>query len=341
MLLHADLGVVRGAKARSMNIASKIPKLLAKVMTSAALLAFALRGVDIRSVKAQLAQADPATVAIAIALTTAISVAHAQRWRIVLDCLGWTLRFSAAVRLVLIGYFFNQTLPSIVGGDAFRAWGAYRNDIGASAAVSSVIIDRVLALASLLLMITIGLPWLFDLITVPLDRWIVLFVLVGATFSIACLLGLGRFATTLQRWRVTRLLIPVGTAAHTVFGNPRTSGQAVFLTVIAYAGASYVVHLLARGIAVDLGLGNSLLLIPLVTLVTVLPISIAGWGLRESAMVVALGLVGVPAIAAFSLSVLYGLVVMAAGLPGGFIWLATWRPEPRAHSARTAPPSHS
>ena len=57
-----------------MNIASKIPKLLAKVTISAALVAFALRGVDIRSVKAQLAQADPATVAIAIVLTTAISV---------------------------------------------------------------------------------------------------------------------------------------------------------------------------------------------------------------------------------------------------------------------------
>jgi uncharacterized protein (TIRG00374 family) len=324
-----------------MNMTSKIAKLLAKVMISAALIAFALRGVDIQSVKAQLAQADPATVAIAIVLTTAISVTHAQRWRIVLDCLGWTLRFSAAVRLVLIGYFFNQTLPSIVGGDAFRAWGAHRSEISASAAVSSVIIDRVMALASLLLMITIGLPWLFGLITVPRDRWIVLFVLAGAALGITCLLVLGRFATTLRRWRVTRLLIPVGAAARAVFGNLRSTAQAVFLTAIAYVGASYVAFLLARGIAVDLGFGNSLLLIPLVTLVTVLPISIAGWGLRESAMVVALGLIGVPAIAAFSLSVLYGLVVMAAGLPGGFIWLATWRPEPRAHTARTAPPSHS
>jgi hypothetical protein len=88
---------------------------------------------------------------------------------------------------------------------------------------------------------------------------------------------------------------------------------------------AYSVHLLARGISVDLGFGYSLLLLPLVTLVTVLPISIAGWGLRESAMVVALGLIGVPAAAAFSLSILYGLVVMASGIPGGMIWLVTRR----------------
>jgi hypothetical protein len=51
----------------------------------------------------------------------------------------------------------------------------------------------------------------------------------------------------------------------------------------------------------------------------VLPISIAGWGLRENAMVVALGFTGMQATEALSLSVLCGLVAMASGVPGALL----------------------
>jgi uncharacterized membrane protein YbhN (UPF0104 family) len=271
---------------------------------------------------------------------TGSSAIHTQRWRIVLNCLGRNLHFVLAWKLVLIGYFFNQTLPSTVGGDAFRVWGAYRNGVRVGDAISSVIIDRVAALASLLLMIVLGLPWLFELITVPSARWIVMLVLVGGALGMALLLSLGRFASLLGRWRPMRLLLPVATGARAVFGSGTATTQIVLLTIVAYVIASYAVHLLAQGLSIKLGFGDALLLIPLVTLVTVLPVSIAGWGLRESAMVVALGLIGVPAVAAFSLSVLYGLVVMASGVPGGVIWLMMRRVAPAMANTEVGPYSH-
>jgi uncharacterized protein (TIRG00374 family) len=311
-----------------------------KALASIALLALALRGIDAAAIRTHLAQADPWTIAVAIALMTGISAIHTQRWSIVLNCLGRDLDFVLAWKLVLIGYFFNQTLPSTVGGDAFRVWGAYRNGIRVGDAISSVIIDRVAALISLLLMIVFGLRWLFELITVPSARWIVMLVLVGGAVGMALLLSLGRFASLLQRWRLTRLLLPVASGARAVFGSGSATAQIVLLTIVGYAVASYAVHLLAQGLSIKLGFGDALLLIPLVTLVTVLPVSIAGWGLRESAMVVALGLIGVPAAAAFSLSVLYGLVVMASGIPGGVIWLLMRRVAPAIASAEVGPYSH-
>jgi uncharacterized protein (TIRG00374 family) len=311
-----------------------------KALASIALLALALRGIDAAAIRTHLAEADPWTIAVAIALMTGISAIHTQRWSIVLNCLGRDLHFVLAWKLVLIGYFFNQTLPSTVGGDAFRVWGAYRNGIRVGDAISSVIIDRVAALISLLLMIVFGLRWLFELITVPSARWIVMLVLVGGALGMALLLSLGRFASLLQRWRLTRLLLPVASGARAVFGSGTATTQIVLLTIVGYAVASYAVHLLAQGLSIKLGFGDALLLIPLVTLVTVLPVSIAGWGLRESAMVVALGLIGVPAAAAFSLSVLYGLVVMASGVPGGVIWLLMRRVAPAMASAEVGPYSH-
>ena len=311
-----------------------------KALASIALLALALRGIDTAAIRTHLAEVDPWTIAVAIALMTGISAIHTQRWKIVLNCLGRDLHFVLAWKLVLIGYFFNQTLPSTVGGDAFRVWGAYRNGIRVGDAISSVIIDRVAALASLLLMIVLGLPWLFDLITVPSARWIVMLVLVGGALAMVLLVSLGRLESFLGRWRLTRLLLPVATDTRAVFGSGTATTQIVLLTIAGYAVASYAVHFLAQGLAIKLGFGDALLLIPLVTLVTVLPVSIAGWGLRESAMVVALGLIGVPAAAAFTLSVLYGLVVMASGVPGGVIWLLMRRVAPAVASAKVGPYSH-
>ena len=63
------------------------------------------------------------------------------------------------------------------------------------------------------------------------------------------------------------------------------------------------------------------LLLPLVLLMSLLPVSIAGWGVRETAMVGALSFVAVAETDALLLSVLFGLIVMVIGLPGGFLWL--------------------
>jgi uncharacterized membrane protein YbhN (UPF0104 family) len=66
---------------------------------------------------------------------------------------------------------------------------------------------------------------------------------------------------------------------------------------------------------------DCLVLMQPVALITALPISIGGWGAREAAMVGLLGLVGVPASAAFVLSVQVGILTTLVALPGGVLWL--------------------
>jgi hypothetical protein len=69
---------------------------------------------------------------------------------------------------------------------------------------------------------------------------------------------------------------------------------------------------------------ESLLLVPPVILLSSLPVTLAGWGLREGGMIFALGLIGVPSDAAFALSVMYGLLSLVVGLVGGLVWLG-WK----------------
>ena len=66
---------------------------------------------------------------------------------------------------------------------------------------------------------------------------------------------------------------------------------------------------------------DCLVLIPPVVLVSTIPISIAGWGVREAAMITLLALVGVAEADAFVLSVLFGLLTFGLSLPGGIVWI--------------------
>ena len=77
-------------------------------------------------------------------------VLHTLRWMAVINANGHRLTFKTALRFVLIGHFFNQALPSSVGGDAMRVWCAYRAGLVFSTAAKTVIIDRLFTLVSLL-----------------------------------------------------------------------------------------------------------------------------------------------------------------------------------------------
>jgi hypothetical protein len=97
-----------------------------------------------------------------------------------------------------------------------------------------------------------------------------------------------------------------------------------------------LVLIIARGMGIAVGTLECLVLVPPVLLVSTLPISVAGWGVREGAMVTAFGFAGVAESEAVALGVLFGLVVLVVGLPGGLIWFLTGRERARPPSLETA-----
>jgi glycosyltransferase 2 family protein len=117
-----------------------------------------------------------------------------------------------------------------------------------------------------------------------------------------------------------RALLAVSALARNVIFSARYGLPAVLLSVASFVGFAVIVDCLARAMQLDITLLDCILLVPPVILVTVVPISIAGWGVREGAMVVAFGFVNVPASAAFAVSVLFGLTLAAASLPGALLW---------------------
>ena len=71
---------------------------------------------------------------------------------------------------------------------------------------------------------------------------------------------------------------------------------------------------IGRDIGLAVTIWDMLVLFPPVLLLSMVPFSVAGWGVREGAMVTGMGLIGVSPAAAFTVSVLYGIVMVAVGL---------------------------
>jgi hypothetical protein len=87
--------------------------------------------------------------------------------------------------------------------------------------------------------------------------------------------------------------------------------------------------LIALSLGIDLSIVDGLAVLPAVILASALPISIAGWGVREGAMVVGLGLLAIDGSDAALVSIFFGLLLLGFGLLGGAVWLVTRAPRPR------------
>jgi hypothetical protein len=233
----------------------------------------------------------------------------------------------------MTGLFFNQVLPSSVGGDAVRMWQARTAGFDLRTAVNSVLIDRVIGLAVVFLITAVALPRLFEIIGDPRLRWAFIIVVSGGLVGLVGLIIFDRVGQVLQRWPLTRALGALSGDFRRVVMNARVGMTVVGLSVLIQIVFALVAVLLARSLVLPLTVLDCLVLIPPVVLVMAAPVSIAGWGVREGAMVIALGFVGIDSHDALALSVLLGAATVCGALPGGLVWLIAGHRRPSMKAA--------
>jgi uncharacterized membrane protein YbhN (UPF0104 family) len=300
----------------------QVLSVVAKVAISLALLYVALGKTDFSGMGARLIQLDAMWIAAAIAMTLLQITFQSVRWHHIAAQCGATLPVPRAVRFSIIASFFNQVLPSTVGGDTMRVWLTARTGAGWQQATYSVLLDRFIGLLALALLVVACLPWSLTLVHNEHGRLVL--VLLGAA-SLGAALGfvaLGYVAwAPLLRWWPMRHLVQMAATVRNVF----TSAHLLPLIM----GLSFAVHLLtvatgwcaAMAIASPFRFADALLLVPPVILISMVPVSIAGWGVRESALMVAFTYAGLPEGDGLLVSLLYGAAMFAVGLIGGVVWL--------------------
>jgi len=295
----------------------------AKAIISAALLFVVLRKMNLSDVWNTFQRAEAGWVAAIVAIFVAQIILGALRWGVIAVPCGLRLPEWAAVRYTFIGTFFNQLLPSTIGGDAARIWYLARERGEWAGGTYSVFIDRVLGMLMLTLLVFTCMPWAFARITDPSARTIL--ALVGLV-SLAGVTGFLALSLLPAKWTDplwgTRHLRETAAITWRVLARPRVGGA-----VVAYSLAINLLSALAwwcaaRAIASPLSLIDALLLVPPVTFIATLPISIGGWGVREGAVVAAFGFAGLPPGDGLVMSFIFGLAGIAVGVLGGLFWIA-------------------
>lgn len=311
----------------------RLLSLAAKILVSATLLYFSLRGIDLSAAVERLSQIEFGWLALGVAVALIQVGLGALRWREIAGHCDAPLPFERALRYSLIGSFFNQTLPSSIGGDAVRLWLLARS-AGWRAATYSVLVDRGIGLIALSVVILAALPWSYALITNPSGR-LALFAVSAAAFGGgAVFLLLGRIDWHwLRHWWPTRHLHAIAVIAGRALFDRRSGPILVPLSLSIHILAVAIAFCAARAIAAPLSFVQALLLIPPVMLVTMLPISIAGWGLREATMMVAFGYAGLAETDGLLVSLLFGIILVIVGAIGGLTWILGGEKMP------SAPPS--
>ncbi|MBL4719538.1 MAG: flippase-like domain-containing protein [Alphaproteobacteria bacterium] len=250
------------------------------------------------------------------------------RWWAVNKGISIALSFSQTIRLSWIGAFFSQTLPSTMGGDAVRIYYLFRSGETLVRATSSLVLDRVCGLSGLLLIVLFSLPQIFEYAPTGPARWGIAAVVAIGALAVAVLVLIGHYRIGgLDRWAMTAPIAAVARDAAALFSAPLALAIAIGVGVCIQLSIVVAVWLIGWSMGGVLSLAQSVAFVPPVVLAATMPISIAGWGVREGAMVVALGYVGVSAPDAVALSVALGLVMIVAGLPGGLVWLLSGRGE--------------
>ncbi|MBB4284928.1 lysylphosphatidylglycerol synthase transmembrane domain-containing protein [Roseospira goensis] len=291
-----------------------------KAAVSLGLLAIILAGVDIGALWARLDADVALAAAAALVLLQVQAAGAAARWRLVLAVHDRPLPYPAAWRNVLLGLFGNQAMPSTIGGDALRLWNGWRLGLPIGLATRTLVVDRVFSFLGLILLCVAGLPVLAARAEDPLVARGLLILVLGGLACLLVLLALRLLPSGLTGRAAVRPFVALSDSAWRVLGSRRALPPVLGLMLLPHLLDITVVWLYALALGVAAPWWTIALVFPPAILTAAVPVSIAGWGLREGALVLGFSLVGLPGDVALACSLLYGVSAVVTGLIGAAIW---------------------
>ena len=302
-------------------------KTAARAALAAGLTAYILWRSHPREVLAAMAGADWRLIAIAVALVLVDRTLMAYRWLLLLCIIDPADRppLAEVMRIFFVSTFVGTFRPASIGADAVRAYSMTRLNVRGRDAVASVFMDRMLGVASILVMAAVGLLLARDLAG---NRTIVLSLAAGAAACAATLVvvfsdaaarlagaAIGRLPARLRDFG-DGLLASVRrySAYHGQLGSVLFGSIAVQTLRIVQA------YFLGRGLGIAAPAATYFAFVPLILLVMLLPVTFNGIGTSQAAFVWFFGRVGVAAPTAFALSVLFVALGVVGNLPGGLLY---------------------
>ncbi len=257
----------------------------------------------------------------------AVVACCAVRWKRLLDVQGIEFSFFSILKLTFIGVFFSNFLPGLVGGDAVKLFYTTQKTRKTAGILASILLDRVLGVSALLVIVVLVLPFSFN---VPAVKENYPFVLVLFTlFWVAVFLFFN-----LKSSSVLRRLYKIG-----VFdlGNKvkrfkdslviyRKSKSVFVYTFFVSLVIQFLIiffsYFVSRFLNLNIPVKYFFLFFPIIQLITFIPITVSGIGMREWAFIFFFATASgvITKMDAFALSITFYFVNLMSSVPGGIAY---------------------
>lgn len=300
---------------------------------TAALVVLIVVRVDWSSVAGILGAVSVTMLATAFAIKAIGIVLSAFKWGLLLEIQGTALPLATLVRYYLVGMFANNFMPTIVGGDAARAYQTARRTGDGWGAGASILMERLTGLTGLL---AVGIwAWTASAARIggfPFWLPIVAGLAAGAAVPAAGALLLRSIAIGKGAvgWRSSLLRLKE------VYRRSRKRLLAsLALSVLFHLLMGLGTWVLVRALGSSPRLIDVTWVVPAVSLLTMIPVSLNGYGLRETGYIVLLGSIGVPEAGGAAAALLSRAILIVFSTVGGVLllgrfplWISSPRPAP-------------
>lgn len=326
-----------------MSIGRRAVRLLPRLIVAAGLTAYILWKSHPRAVLAAAAGADWRPILVAVALVLVDRSLMAYRWVVLLCTVEHAQRppLAPVMRIFFVSTFVGTFLPASIGSDMVRAYSIARLKVSGGDAVASVFMDRMLGVASILVMALVGLMLARDMAgnTAILGGLTVAGAVCAATLLLVFSRRVARVGAWAIEWLPTAFARRIGhrllESVQKYAGHPRELANVLLCSIAVQTLRIVQAYYLGRGLGITLPLATYFAFIPLILLVMLLPVTFNGIGTSQAAFVWFFARAGVPAATSFALSVLFVALGIVGNLPGGFLYLfGSWRREVRQAPSR-------
>jgi len=319
-----------------------------KLLVSVTLLAFVLHKIQPGNLLQSLSSIDPRYMVAGGLIFLTSNLMGSWLWGMLLKSQGLSIPFYRVWSFYFVGLFFNNFLPANIGGDIVRIYDASKYCKDTSSVFVATFMDRVIGMLAISFLAVVASVYCLDHFRIFLIYLTVVLGFCGTLFVVFSILD-RRVLTFFERPFKLVKAFDVERRVEKLFDQLHAYRQKLPLlfTVILIAIAIqimrvYVHYLVARSLGISISPAYFFLFVPVLAVLTALPISINGLGVREGAGVVLFGLAGVAGHDAFSIEFITYLVGVVISLSGGVIFLSRTPLELlRRRNSRAGSPSRA
>src|SRR5579859_158042 len=304
-----------------------------RVIITLLLFALLFKSLSWSTLLAAIAHADHVFILLSFPVGALGLLVSAYQWQCLLRGEQIRAGLLKLVKLYLIGTGFSHFLPTGMGGDVVKAFYVGRDSDNYAGSASAVVMTRLTGFFGMQLVAFSALILWHAYFHRELTLWAVLLSLVvGGMLGGVVLLAAVLPRMVKKSWTRNRVLagvIPVGNALIGAMKRPLLLASATLIGVVFWLLSALNYYVYAQALRIDVPFYFYLVAIPVASLVAFLPVTINGFGLRESAFVYIFATMHVSAASSLLLALLMDVQVLFFGAIGGFLYL-TMRRDGRA-----------